>query len=53
MQSVGKKKGNIIDQDGYETSRTPRPRTPGQHMPDICVADGEKPGGSVTKDLSI
>ncbi len=50
--SVGKEKANIIDQGGCEMIRRPRPRRLGQYMPDIIAVDAERPGESITKELS-
>ena len=42
IESVGNEKVNV-EEDGYETVRRsgPRPRTLGQHMPEIFAVDTE------------
>ncbi len=41
-----------IDEDGYETANGPKPRTLGQYVPEIFAVDAEKPGDSITNELS-
>ncbi len=48
---VGKERPNL-DEDVYERLRRPRPRTLGQHVPEIFAVDTEKPRDSITEELS-
>ncbi len=52
VQSVGEEKANVIDQDGYDMIRRPRPRKLGQNVLEIFARDAERSGDSITKELS-
>ncbi len=50
--SVTKPTVKITDEDGYERIRRPTPRIIGQCMPEIFAVDTERPGDSITQELS-